>query len=552
MKTTKVKTKNIANTLLKYSKNNNISLDILDFNILSIESYIRTIEKKEYFIFNGNIKEHYNSDEKIINNHLEFMQIFIIEIFKVKQKNLILNYELKYDEFNTDVDIIISKDSTIPYQNMSIKELYILLTKEINKIKAYNKIILNFFDEEAILKLKTFTKFVQAGKFSKSLKLPIFRGIKPNITRKSQLLMHFENQKNEHEFHEVNIGDVLIEYVKPIFGHNGLNAFGNIVDAKTLSNTKDFQKGIDNTSVSIKENTDKKLYISQAKGFANITENGLAVNNQIQRNTLSRVQDKLTKDEDNNIEIFLKEKDATKDSIGEGVELVSETIHVDGFVGSNSILHATNLIIDGATHNTSKQFAKFAKINRHKGKLRCHKADIKLLEGGEIHATTVNIDSCLNGIIYAKDVYIKHVKNKLKVYASNSITIELVSGEDNIFTIDPKVISVLNKKLDFIDIDIENLKFNLEEAHRHYPEKVLHIEKEIEDLKVQKNIIDDSVSNAKIDLIKPLRGLNKIIFVLKNNKKLSYKTDAKKYEQFFLDITENKITLNPVNISIEV
>ena len=74
----------------------------------------------------------------------------------------------------------------------------------------------------------------------------------------------------------------------------------------------------------------------------------------------------------------------------------------------------SNLQVDGATHKDSKQFAKSANINRHKGTLRCSAANISLLEGGVVHATTVNIDSSLGGTVYAQDVTISNVKHNLK------------------------------------------------------------------------------------------------------------------------------------------
>lgn len=238
--------------------------------------------------------------------------------------------------------------------------------------------------------------------------------------------------------------------------------------------------------------------------------------------------------------------------MGEGVELTSETIHVEGFVGSNSILHATNLIIDGATHQSSHQNAKFAKINRHKGTLRAHQADIKLLEGGTVYATTANIESCLNGTIYAKDVHITNVKSNLKVYASHSINITLVSGENNVFNIDYKKIPILSKKLEFIDNDIEDLKYHLEEAQRHNQSKVPKIKAEIQKLKDDKNDIINSIHDATIYVEKAFRGLNTIIFTISDLKELIYKTDSKKYDKFYLQIKDETITLEPVKTSINL
>lgn len=552
MKSTKVKTKNILNSLKKYAKANAISLDAVDFKILKVESKIRTIHEKDYFHYNENIQTYYDSDEKTINEHVEFKQIYVIEMFQQIGCEIMLDYKIEYNEFKTKVNIIISKDSIIPSKHYKIKDLYRLITSEVNKIKAKEGILLNLYDKAYIHQLKAFTKHLGADKFHKNIKLPLFRGIDPSVTKKSQLIKYYEDKKNEYGISEVEAGEIIIEYIKPKFGLNGLDAFGDIVDATAFSNIKDTTKEIDSETIKIEENEDNKLYIAKVKGFVSLADDKLSIDNKIKLKKISRVQKQVADDENNNIEVILKEHDSTKDGIGEGVELTSETIHVEGFVGSNSFLNATNLIIDGATHQTSNQSAKYAKINRHKGNLRCHEAEIKLLEGGEIHATNVNIDSCLGGTIYAKHVTIKHVKKNVKIYASHSINIDQVSGEENVFTIDPRAIPILEKKLEFINADIEDLKFDLEEAQRHEQNKVPGIEQKIQNLVNTKNSIYDSVYDASINIVKPIRGFNTIVFTLKDNKKLTYKTKAQKYTKFFLVSSNDVVTLNPTTVSINL
>ncbi len=552
MKPRKIKTRNILKSLQRYAQDNAVSVDILDFNLLKIETHIKTIQDKEFSYYNEDISKAYEYDEQIINEHVQFKQLYIVEIFKKTNKNIQLNYKVQYDEYNTDVDIILSKTSIIPYENYKAKDLYQLLLSEFDKIKAKEGILLNLFDELYIHKLKAFTKHILDKKFIKSLKLPLIRAIHPNITQKSKLIMHYEKNKNKYGISEVDVGAIIMEYIKPIFGSNGLNAFGEIIDAASYNNAKDYNKSIDLQTIKIEQNDKKKLYIAKEKGYINVEEDGISIDHKIRMQKISRTQEILANNEANNIEVILREHDSTKDGIGEGVELTSETIHVEGFVGSNSMLNATNLFIDGATHQKSKQFAKFATINRHKGTLRCHKAEIKLLEGGEVHATTVNIDSCHGGSVYGENVKIKNVKNKVKIYASNSIKIDLVSGEDNFFTIDPKAIPILEKRIEYIDNDIEDLKFDLEEAQRHHPEKVKNIEDQIHRLKNSKDLIYKSVYNASIEILKPLRGLNTVTFVLKENLNISYKTQAEKYDDFYLEVSNEIVTLKPTKKTLKL
>lgn len=552
MKTTKIKTKDALATLELFAKKNNISADALDFKILQTATFVKSISENDFVKYTQDIKNKFDSIDKMIDYHLEFKQLYLIEIFQKKSSIFKLNYDIVFDEFNVNPKIVIKSNSKIPYIASKPIDIYKLLKNEIDKIKVRHNILINLFDETYIAKLKAFTKYLFADKFKKNIKLPLFKGIDPEITTPNQLLLHYDKKKNEHGISEVDESELLIEYFKPKFGKNGLDAFGKIIDNININNSKGLKYDVDETSIKIDENDEKILYTSKVKGYVNIVNNLILVDNKIKTQKIKRVENALSKREKNNIEIIVSEKDVTQDSIGEGVELTSETIHVEGFVGSNSSISATKLTIDGATHQTSKQSAKFAKINRHKGTLRAHKADITLLEGGTVHATTVNIDTCLNGTIYAKTVNIKHVKSNLKIYASDSINIVLVSGEDNLFQIDPSKVSILAKKIEFIDTDIEDLKYHLEEAERHDKSKVAKIKDEIDKLLAEKNNIYDSVKNASITIKKPLMGLNTIHFSLKNHKELIYRTDAKHYEDFYIEIKDDIVILKPVGITVDI
>jgi hypothetical protein len=552
MNEVKVKSSNIKLSLEKYAKNNDTSVDVVDFSILSTKTLIKTSKDEDYVEFSEASKSVYDSEEKMIDYHVEFKQVHTINLFEKQNKEYELNYRLEFDEMNYNPKIIINTKSKIPHKDSALNATYVWLTKEINKIKVKNNILINLFDDTYIAKLKLFTKHIHAKKFVKSVKLPLIETIEPDLIQTGELILNYEKQKNDQEFIEVSPGDILVKYLKPKFGKNGLDAFGDIISSEYQKNSKDFTYDTDDETIEIKQDRNKKLYVAKAKGYVNFSKNLMYIDHTIKKRKLKRVDKKISEREDNDIEVILSEKDSAQDSIGAGVELSSETIHVEGFVGSNSILNATNLTIDGATHQSSHQSAKFAKINRHKGTLRAHKADIKLLEGGTVYATTVNIDACLNGTIYARDVKITSIKSNLEVYASHSIKITSVSGEDNLFNIDYKKIPILSKKIEYIDKDIDDLKYHLEEAKRHNDEKVADLETKMKKLKSDKNSIINSIDEAIIHVEKPFRGLNTISFTISELKELIYKTEARKYDKFHLEIKDEKITLKPVNISISL
>jgi hypothetical protein len=538
--------------IIKTKSIKDVIINQVDFEIINIETYLSNHSKETPSLINVNINELYKDRSKLINEHTEFQQFYHIKLLNQEATTLQLEYSFDYGDFTTHPKIILNPNSKIPYKLFKPQELFILLVKEINKIKAKETLLINIFDEIMIKNLKAFTKYLYSGKFTKRVKIPLFEGVEPTITRESKLILHFENKSTENQVIEVEKGELLVEYIKPLFGSDGFNAYGKIVSAEIANNIGNFSHSIDTKSIEIIEEKERIVYKSKLQGYVHYTKETLHVDNRVQLSKISRNQDLLAAQEENNIEVTIAQDDTTKDSVGEGVELTSEVIHIKGHVGANSIIEATNLKIDGATHQDSSQFAKYAQINRHKGKLRCHEAEITLLEGGEVHATRVDIDTALGGIIYAQDVTVRQVKSNLKIYASNSITIKHVSGEDNLFKINYKEIPILNSKINLIDDDIEELKFELQEATRHNISALPSIKEKIQNFKEEKNSIINSSKTAIINIQSKFHGLNRVVFIIDDEHELSFKTDAITYDTFHLEVNESTITLLPVNISISL
>jgi len=547
-------TRHIQKSLENFAEENFLPLAECDFTLLKTNTYVKSNLSGEFQNFTPEVLKEYLDKDKILNEHIEFQQRHQIILHEMKECKLKLNYSIDFYENASHPKMILSPQSIIPYKLYPPKELLKLLFNEINKIKAYHGILVRIFDETMIKNLKVLVKYIYTGKFTKKVKIALFDGIEPVITRKSKLTYLFEAKEKDQESQvvEVDENEILVEYLKPIFGKNGLNAYGDIVSADYVTNEDDLERNIDEDSILIQEDANAKNYIAKKQGYVHLDQKKFCVNNKINLEKLSRNARSLASQEDNNIEVTISQHDTNRDSIGEGVALKSETIHIDGFVGAKSVLEAANLSIEGTTHQDSKQFAKIANINRHKGTLRCHHAKIALLEGGEVHGTTVEIESSLGGTIYAQDVTIGHIKSNLKVYASNSIKIKLMSGEDNLLQIGYKAIPILTSKIDLIHKDIEELKYSLEEATRHTPSQIEPIKQKIKLLKTEADLIIHSYKNATITIEQPCRGLNNIVFKIDNEQEIVYKTQEESYSTFYLQIDEDKVTLLPVKKSIKI
>jgi hypothetical protein len=547
-------TKNIHKSLEIFAQENFLPLAECDFEIIKTTTYVKTTQSGTFEHFAPEILKEFLDKERVLNEHIEFSQQYHISLFKIQACTLKLNYEILFNQYKTHPTMILSANSIIPHKLYTPQELFKLLYKECNKIKAFHGVLIRVFDEKMLEQLKILVKYIYNAQFTKKVKISLYEGIEPIISQEGKLIYWFREieAKTKSQVIEVDKNTLLLEFKKPIFGKNGLDAFGHIINVDYVTNENDLLTDIDMDSIEIQEDARSKKYIAKKQGFVHFTREIFCVNNQITLQNISRNAPRIATQEENSIEVIVSQEDTNRDSIGEGVSLKSETIHVDGFVGAKSVLEAHSLTIEGATHKDSKQFAKFAQINRHKGKLRCQHAKIALLEGGEVHATKVEVESSLGGTIYAQDVIIGHVKSNLKVYASNSISIRLISGEDNLLCISSAKIPILKSKMAFIQKELEELKYNLEEATRHKPAEAQKIKRKIEELKKDHQSIIHSYANATIEIEQPLRGLNKIIFSISTKDEIVYKTSAQCYSKFYLTIEENTMTLEPVGKTITI
>ena len=228
----------------------------------------------------------------------------------------------------------------------------------------------------------------------------------------------------------------------------------------------------------------------------------------------------------------------------ENEELECISLHILHDVEADTIIETSQLLIDGTTDIYSSQFSRTAKINKHRGTLRCHEAEINILDGGEVHATHVHIHNCLSGTIYAQDVIIESVEENLTVFASNSITVNLINGSHNTFAIDYKNVPILNSKLELIQHDINRLMNELEEAKKHNHSIVSKISAKIEKFEQDKTSILESYKIEKITLNGVVNENNKVIFTV-NNTILEYLTSQQVYTPFYISTDNNTITLQP-------
>jgi len=545
-------TKSILASVKEYANDHNYDLATLDFTLLGLQTYFKTCHLDTFVKFHDDYKKEYVTPTKIINDHAHFVQIYKIKIHPKVKTKLELIYRLELGEFSTYPILVISTDSILPLNDVTANEMLKLLYAQCNKIKAQNKMLVNLFSSCLLKDLKSFVTKIYKNGFHTEESILLFEGIDPVISEPSKVINHYI--KKGQKVSEVEASELIISYIKPIYGDSGLNAMGQRIAHGDTNNLAKIEYQIDKKNINIQEDKTQIKYYSKHKGFVSTVNNLLSISNKIVVEDIKRSEAKLTKKEENQVSIVISQTDVTRDGLGEGVELVSESVHITGHMGSKASIEAKDVLIDGATHNSSFVTSRNAKINRHKGTLRCHKAEINSLEGGTVYATHVKVNAALGGQICAEHVTIKTLKHNLKVFASKSITIERILGEDNHFVIDYRKLPVIQSKLQYLNEELEEAQWKYEDAKKHSKEKLPELQEIVEKKESDIKEIKLSHYDAVITIMAPVDGLNTIEFSIPEKQtSLIYRTkEAKSFEPFSVQQDEEKITLQPVGISIDL
>ena len=550
-----IHTKSILSSIKEYASEQGYALTKLDFTVLGVQTYFKTCNFEAFIKFHEGYKEEYSSKAKLIKDHTRFLQIYKIKVHPKTKKKIHLVYRIEKGEFSTYPIIVISPESRLPLGDISAQDMLKLLYTELNKIKAKNKMMVNLFSNCMIKDLKKFVHTIYTKGFTDEESILLFEGIDPEVAEPSKVINHYldKTEKLDNKnVPEVEESELIITYVKPIYGKAGLNAFGQRIEHGNTNNLAKIEYQIDADTIHVQENELEIKYFSKKRGFVSTLKNKLSISNKIVLETFKRSQGRLTKKEENEVSVVISQTDVTRDGLGEGAELISESVHITGHMGAKSRVEGKDVVIDGATHNDAFVTARTAKINRHKGTLRCHKAEINSLEGGTVYATHVTVNAALGGQICAEYVTVKSVKHNLKVFASKSITIERILGEDNHFVIDYRKLPTAQSKLQFLNEEYEELNENLENAKKHSPQNIPLLKDELEKKAEEINTIKLCHYDAVITIMAPVNGLNVIEFVLPELKQsLIYRTvDAKTFEPFTIHKSEDKIVLEPVGVEL--
>ncbi len=491
---TVIRTQNVAKEIFNIAKSYEIKPELLDFNILDIQTYTRIKSEKEEGEWEEVTPEalhELKEEESYLNPDFQIKQTYEVEIFskRLDEDELCKNFKTAVGANATKCKVYLSiaAGSSIEYSSRFEDSFLDLINKK--KIRA--GILVHIFDEmlpDVVSKISARVRVAQHLEFTQNETHLIAEGIEPTPTTNDALILYFEKNKELDENDKIDYAsrgfiqsvkkdELLIEYIKPKPGKPGRNCRGEYIKPAepVVKYEPTFQ--VDST-IRVVEDAKSIKYIANENGYIAFEDNTYVIKNEVDVGEVSfKTTGSIKSGVDSDVEMSVKETDAIKDAVGTGMTVEVSKIKIEGNVGSNAKVIAKEATVNGQTHKTAVLKADDLEINVHKGKAYGKNIRVMRLEHGEIDGEQVKVAQALGGIIRGREIDIEICTSHVKAIATKRIEIQKLQGSENIFTIDPLLQKEAKQSLNENQQKIEKLELQLKEL-REELKKQMHSLKE--------------------------------------------------------------------------
>ena len=491
---TVIRTQNVAKEIFNIAKSYEIKPELLDFNILDIQTYTRVNnaeQESEWEAVTPEALHELKEEESYLNPDFQIRQTYEVEIFskRADEEELYKNFKTAVGANATKCKVYLSiaGGSSVDYTSR-FEDNFIDL---INKKKIRAGILVYIFDAmlpDVVSKISARIRLEQHLEFEKTETHLIAEGFEPTPTINDALILHFENNQelNDNEkidyasrgfIQSVKKDELLIEYIKPKHGKPGRNCRGEYIKPTEPVVRYEPTFKVD-SRIRVVEDEKSIKYYARENGYIAFEDGTYVIKNEVDVGEVSfKTTGSIQSGVDSDVEMSVKETDAVKDAVGTGMTVEVTKITIEGNVGSNAKVIAKEAVIHGQTHRTAIVQADDLEINIHKGKAYGENIRVTRLEHGEIEGEKVKVAQALGGIIGGKEIDIEICTSHVKVIATKRIEIKKLKGSENTFTIDPLFQKEAKKTLDVNQEKIKKLKLKQKELQEEL-KKQTHLLKE--------------------------------------------------------------------------
>jgi len=466
-----VKTGNVAYSLQEVSKRYEIPISALDFDLLSVDTYVKLAKETDFVIADVQTIELIKDKDLISDKDFEIKQSYEIKIKRFKfEDDFELVGKMVVDKDLTHAKYIVSPSSLLIYSEILESKIIEELKKK--KLKSGMLVEIDLFSGNFIEDVRQLVAKIRIlGSIKEEFKIELCKALSPIKPVKMQIVEHYKKNQTRDQrvkgfIYPIHKDQIIIEIIKPKSGKNGRSCRGEFIEVSNIDDI-DIPEFKINDDVIIKENENAICYISNKDGYIYIKKNVISIKDELEVNQISLKTGNITGAENSNVKLEVKESGALKEAIKDGMIVETTELIVKGNVGNGAKIKAKKLEIDGQTHKGSKILAQNAKINAHKGYLKANTAIINRLEGGIIEANKVHINQGISGKVIAKEIKIDILGSHLTLIASDLIEINTLKGSENRFIIDETVVTHQESYIESLEEKKEKLNIKI----RQYKEK---------------------------------------------------------------------------------
>ena len=415
---------NILEMLLNVSQHSKKPVELLDFDLISVETYTKSVHSNNFQkLPKEEVDAFLSNKDNLLEPTLAIKQHYSLQVLFQKRQSF---------PFTLEIDNHFCKATLLLLEGFSLKnsEDFAIFYRALLREKAKNKVLIYNIDEEK----KAIWQFLKTLQFPLNATYSYLIATSTNFvpTKEAELVFKKEVVKS---FETVLEGDLVCEFQKPLLGKPGRNIRGDYIIPKAPKSSDECSLKYDSTTISIKEDIDKTEFIAKIGGILEYDDGFLSIKDTLQT---QEVNNKTTGSLIGNIEsgttINITQADALKEAVAQGMQVQASKVNVEGNIGPNAEVRAKDIHIAGFTHQESKIYSENADVATHKGYLQGDTIKIDSLETGVVEGKRVEIKDVYGGKVYADEIFIENLHANAFLHATKKIEVmKMTKGENKFY-----------------------------------------------------------------------------------------------------------------------
>lgn len=459
----------VMGDLLLSASDRKISIDDVDFDLISYETYFKgTVDDEWQFLGDTDLLTQ-TTETEIRSEHFLLRQEYQIRIRPFSPHTYLnLRFTIATDKYKSKAVAVIDPTSVIPLK----KGVQQWIKEAIIRKQLRLGLMIGIYDHNIDREInRLLLKIQKEGELKIPYRLPIGEFYPPVAPINDAIILHYKNHNATNSLIEgIQPDDLIFEYIFAKKGVDGRGCDGHYITVPDPIIKYANAIMIDEETIRSESDEHSTRFYAKTSGYVQRRKGVFLIAHELQLETASfKDTGSIEAGADKNISLTIKQNISSKDAVGSGVNIDIQKLDVSGTVGGNAKIQACEVNIGAQTHKRSQiNVTEVANIHLHRGNLKAKEANIDVLEAGKIEADTVHIKQMVGGEIIARTVHIETLYSNARISALESITIDSIEGEGNNLIIDPHSIPSYHESITALETEIKGKNTHLQEKNKEF------------------------------------------------------------------------------------